>query len=142
VLEGTTAVSGRVLIIDEENGWPTLSLAETLAADATVSAVIVATAVAHPAFPELAYSVEADEVVRRLNEASVVIHGGAIVESVRDNSAILTSGATLGPFDHIVMSTGTLPRPSPIGAAAIGDCVAPRGFWAATDDAMRLVDAL
>jgi 2,4-dienoyl-CoA reductase-like NADH-dependent reductase (Old Yellow Enzyme family) len=142
VLEGTTAVSGRVLIIDEENGWPTLSLAETLAADATVSAVIVATAVAHPAFPELAYSVEADEVVRRLNEASVVIHGGAIVESVRDNSAILTSGATLGPFDHIVMSTGTLPRPSPLGAAAIGDCVAPRGFWAATDDAMRLVDAL
>jgi 2,4-dienoyl-CoA reductase-like NADH-dependent reductase (Old Yellow Enzyme family) len=142
VLEGTAAVTGRVLIIDEENGWPTLSLAETLAADDAVEAVVVATPVAHPAFPELAYSVEADEIMRRLSDVDIVIHGGTTVESVRDNSAILTSGATLGPFDHVVLSTGTLARPIPLGAAAIGDCVAPRGFWAATDDAMRMVDAL
>jgi 2,4-dienoyl-CoA reductase-like NADH-dependent reductase (Old Yellow Enzyme family) len=142
VLNGSAAVAGRVLIIDEENGWPTLSLAETLAAAPAVEGVTVATPVAHPAFPELAFSVEADEVVRRLGAASVAVHGGATVDSVRDNKATLTSGATLGPFDHIVLSTGTLPRQIPLGAAAIGDCVAPRGFWAATDDAMRLIDVL
>jgi len=142
VLAGTVAVTGRVLIVDEENGWPTLSLAETLAADPAVVSVTVATPVSHPALPELLFSVEADEVMRRLNEVGVVVQGGALVKAIDRNQVVLTSGAVLGPFDAIVLSTGTLPRPVPAGALAIGDCVAPRGFWAATDDAMRLVDSL
>ncbi|MEK9945967.1 MAG: NAD(P)-binding protein [Alphaproteobacteria bacterium] len=142
VLAGTVAVSGRVLIIDEESGWPTISLAETLASNPAVEAVTVATPVSHPALPELLFSVEADEVMRRLGEVGVVVQGAATVNAVDGNQVVLTSGDVLGPFDAIVLSTGTLPRPVPDGALAIGDCVAPRGFWAATNDAMRLVDSL
>jgi 2,4-dienoyl-CoA reductase-like NADH-dependent reductase (Old Yellow Enzyme family) len=142
VLAGTAAVSGRVLIIDEENGWPTISLAETLAADRAVEAVTVATPVSHPALPELLFSVEAEEVMRRLGKAGIAVKGGATVKAVDRNQAVLTSGEVLGPFETIVLSTGTLPRSVPEGVLAIGDCVAPRGFWAATNDAMRLIDSL
>jgi len=142
VLSGTVAVAGRVLIIDEENGWPTLSLAETLAADRAVETVTVATPTSHPALPELLFSVEADEVMRRFTGAGIAVQSGAIVKAVDRNQVVLTSGGVLGPFDAIVLSTGTLPRPVPVGALAVGDCVAPRGFWGATDDAMRLVDSL
>lgn len=72
-------------------------------------------------------------------------------------TAHLLGGGTLGPFDAILLSTGatapelpdavaTLRAPCseahpPTGAPevwAIGDAVAPRGFWAATNDGNRV----
>jgi len=142
ILRGEARVQGRVLVVDEEAGWPTISLAEALAAQTDVEAVTVATPGQHPALPELAFTVEAAEVMRRMNEAGIRVVPSAIVASVVDGCATLTNGGTLEPFDAVVLSTGTLPRAVPEGAMAVGDCVAPRSFWAATDDAMRLVDTL
>ena len=72
-------------------------------------------------------------------------------------SVHLLGGGLLGPFDAIVLSTGTSspelaetvatlrapgaeahpPQGSP-AIWAIGDAVAPRGFWAATSDGNRV----
>ena len=142
VLAGTAKARGRVLIVDEENGWPTISLAETLIGTPDVDAVMIVTAVAHPALPDLLFTVEISEVAVRLNAAGIGIVPGETVAAVDAGTATLSSGRTLGPFDTIVLSTGTLPRPIPESALAIGDCAAPRGFWAATDDAARCVDSL
>ena len=49
-------------------------------------------------------------------------------------------GERSGPFDAIVLSTGTAARDAR-RAAAVGDCVAPRGLWSATSDAARLVES-
>ena len=37
------------------------------------------------------------------------------------------------------MSTGTAANEYPKDSKAIGDCIAPRGIWASTNDAARLV---
>ncbi|CAN0499765.1 unnamed protein product [Laminaria digitata] len=55
---------------------------------------------------------------------------------------MFVDGPRLGRFDTIVLSTGTSSRPTPNGALAVGDCVAPRSIWAATNDALALVGAL
>jgi hypothetical protein len=61
-----------------------------------------------------------------------------LVDSVADGVATLRGGGTLGPFDAIVMATGTRARTIPDDALAVGDCVAPRTIWAATRDAAVL----
>ena len=48
ILAGRSTVSGRVLVIDEEGGWPTVSLAETLAANEGIKSVSVAHVRAFP----------------------------------------------------------------------------------------------
>ncbi len=142
VLLGQAQVRGKILVIDEEGGWPTISLAETLAQGDGVDTVTVATPGQHPALPELAFTVEAAEVMARMAAAGIVVVPGATVTRLRNGQAELASGGSLGPFDDIVLSTGTVPRDFPEATLAIGDCLAPRTFWAATDDAMRLVDRL
>ncbi|MDA1059973.1 MAG: NAD(P)-binding protein [Proteobacteria bacterium] len=142
ILAGTSVVRGSILIIDEEGGWPTISLAESLAGATDVSAVTVVTPLAHPALPELLFTVEIGEVSARLNRAGIEIIPGASVINVADGAATLSSGRALGPFDAVVLSTGTMPRAVPMDSLAVGDCVAPRGFWAAVDDADRLASAI
>jgi hypothetical protein len=65
-----------------------------------------------------------------------------MVDAVSGGRARTSTGESIGPFDQIVLSTGTTARPVPEGALAIGDCVAPRGMWAATSDAARLARRL
>lgn len=139
ILAGRQSVSGSVLVIDEEGGWPTISLAETLAAQAGVTTVTIATGGGHPAEPDLAFSLELQEVVSRLRAAGIEIRSHALVASVANGVAALTTGKNLGPFNAIVLATGTAAPDTPAGVIAIGDCVAPRGFWAATNDALEQV---
>jgi len=142
ILRGTRGVSGRVLVIDEEGGWPAVSLIETLAAAPEVSALTVVTSLPGVGGPELAYSLELGAVTRRLRGLGLEIHAEALVERVSGSCVRLVGGAELGPFDGIVLSTGTVSPELPEGAIAIGDAVAPRGLWAATNDALRLAHSL
>jgi len=142
VLAGRRSVSGRVLVIDEEGGWPAVSLIETLAAAPSVCALTVATSLAGLGNPELAYSLELDAVTRRLRGLGLEVHAEVLVERVEHDSVQLLGGGRLGPFDDIVLSTGSASPELPADAVAIGDAVAPRGLWAATNDAIRLAHSL
>jgi len=138
ILAGTAAVSGNVLVIDEEGSWPAVSLAETLAASADVKAVTVATSEVALGAPDLDLYVESFDVAARIRDAGITVHASTLVDSVADGVATLRGGGTLGPFDAIVMATGTRARTIPDDALAVGDCVAPRSIWAATRDAAVL----
>lgn len=137
VLAGRAAVTGRVAVVDEEGGWPAVSLAEALAADPAVSSVTVVTASAQLGEPDLAFTVELPAVTRRLREAGVEVLCGALVASVAGGRLRLEDGTELGPFDAVVLSLGAQPTAVPHGVLAAGDCVAPRGYWAATTDGAR-----
>jgi hypothetical protein len=142
VLAGRRDVAGHLLIIDEEGGWPVVSLIETLADRSSVSALTVVTSLPGLGAPELSYSLELGAVTRRLSALGLEIHAGAVVEHVVGRSVRLAGGPQLGPFDEIVLSTGTVAPDLPLGAIAIGDAVAPRGLWAATNDATQLAYTL
>jgi hypothetical protein len=142
IMAGTVAVSGKVLVIDEEGGWPAISLCETLAASEDVTTVDVATSEASLGGAELDLYFESLDVAARVRAEGITVHGSALVESVADGIATLSGGGTLGPFDAIVMATGTTARAVPDDALAIGDCVAPRSIWAATRDATVLARRL
>ena len=142
ILAGTHDAAGRVLVIDEEGGWPAISLVETLAANADVSSVTVATTECQLGLAELSVTRELPGVMVRLNAAGVRIVPGVTASHVGEGIAFFEGGSTLGRFNTIVMSTGTSARPIPESALAIGDCVAPRSIWAATNDALALLPAL
>jgi 2,4-dienoyl-CoA reductase-like NADH-dependent reductase (Old Yellow Enzyme family) len=142
LLRGVRDVSGRVLIIDEEGGWPTVSVIETLAAQASVAALTVVTSLAAVGAPELTYSLELGVVTRRLHDLGIEIRTETLVERVADGSIRTVDGTRLGPFDDIVLCTGTVSPTLPAYAIAIGDAVAPRGLWAAANDALRLARSL
>ena len=135
-------VAGRVLVIDEEGGWPAVSLAEHLAARATVTHVVVACADVAFGGPQLEFTLEASRVARRLAEAGVEVAPSTLVAAVDNGRATSVAGTEIGTFDAIVLSTGTIAPELPDGELAVGDCVAPRGIWAATNDAARLARAL
>jgi len=142
VMAGRALVAGRVLVIDEEGGWPAVSLSEWLAARDEVTHVTVATTASALGDPALLHTLEIFEVAPRLAAAGVVTVPGAIVLSVDHGHAELLGGSRLGPFDAIVMSTGTVAPELDDEALAVGDCVAPRGFWSATTDAARLARSI
>jgi 2,4-dienoyl-CoA reductase-like NADH-dependent reductase (Old Yellow Enzyme family) len=142
IMAGTVAVSGKVLVIDEEGGWPAISLCETLAASDDVTSVEVATSEASLGGAELDLYFETLDVAARVRAEGITVHGSVLVDSVTDGVATLSGGGTLGPFDAIVMATGTTARAVPDDALAIGDCVAPRSIWAATRDATVLARRL
>ena len=142
VLRGERTVSGDVLVIDEEGGWPSVSLAETLASRREVRSVTVATALATFGEPELGYTLELEDVTTRLQKLGVVVHTSTLVEHVEAGRASVLKGGTLGPFDAVVLSTGTAAPGLDPNTLAVGDCVAPRGFWAAADDGARLARRL
>ncbi|MCB2109376.1 MAG: FAD-dependent oxidoreductase [Rhodobacteraceae bacterium] len=146
VLRDGTDLAGRVLVIDEEGGWPAISTVETVAAMPSVSHVTVATAGSAFGQPDLHLSEETTPVARRLRAAKVEIVPGTLVVRVeRDADAFhahTSDGRILGGFDRIVLSTGAAAPTLPDGVTAIGDCVTPRTFWAAVQDGARVGRAL
>lgn len=142
ILAGRATAKGKVLVIDEESGWAAVSTVETLVAMAGVTSVTVACAAAAFGQPDITISDEARPVVRRLAAAKVEIHAATLIARVDDKTAITVTGAKLGPFDTIVLSTGASATPFPSGVMPIGDCVAPRSFWAAVQDGARIATDL
>jgi 2,4-dienoyl-CoA reductase-like NADH-dependent reductase (Old Yellow Enzyme family) len=142
VLAGRVEVAGRVLVIEEEGGWPAVSLVDTLVSAKKVETVTVTTPERSLAEAELSLTWELASVTERMRAAGVRVLATTMVDAVSDGKARTSDGETLGPFDHIVMSTGTAARQVPEGSLAIGDCVAPRGIWAATSDAAHLARRL
>ena len=138
VIDGTVAAKGDVLVVDEEGSWPAVSLVETLAAMPEVSSVTVVTSWRSLGEPDLVITMELREVSARLRAPNLHIHAEAYVKEIVDRTAALSSGERIGPFDTIVLSTGTAANDPPDGTMAVGDCVAPRGIWAATHDAAIL----
>ena len=131
-------VSGTVLVIDEEGGWPAVSLVETLAADPNVSHVTVTTPERTLGDAALTLTWEIKSVAPRLRQSGVTVLTETLVKDVRSQTALLANGQEIGPFDAIIVNTGTSAKAIQEGALAVGDCVAPRGIWSATLDAARL----
>ncbi len=138
VIDGTVVVRGDVLVVDEEGSWPAVSLVETVAAAPQVSSVTVVTSWRSLGEPDLVITMELREVSARLRMPHIRILPELYVNEIVDKTAVLSDGKTIGPFDFIVLSTGTTAIDPPDGALAVGDCVSPRGFWAATHDAALL----
>lgn len=143
IMAGRTSVKGNVLIIDEEGGWPAVSLVETLALDPAITGITVATTERIWGESGLTMTRELGDVTRRtaaIKHLTVVT--STTVEKVDGGVAHLRGGTTLGPFDAIVLSTGAMTDEVPDGVISVGDCVAPRGIWAATLDAAKAARAL
>ena len=138
VMRGKRSVSGHVRIIDEEGGWPTVSLVETLSTQADISEITVTTTDRLLGEPDLLYTLEISEVAQRLQTLDIEVHTETLVDSVDGDHITTMSGTKLGPFDSIVLATGAAARSTPSEDLAIGDCVTPRGFWGANNDAIRL----
>ena len=142
IMSGAGRAAGAVAVINEEGGWAAVSLAETLAATAGVESVTVLTTEFRLGESQLEHTRELASVTERLGRAAIRIEGGAVVEAVEGGHLSLRGGQRLGPYDQIILSTGSASNPFPDGAPALGDCLAPRGFWAATTDAVRIARAL
>lgn len=143
VLSGASSVKGSVLVIDEEGGWPAVSLVETLAENPDVTHVTVTTPERSLGEAALSLTWEIKSVLPRLrNNKAITVVAETNVNEVAGSKAILANGETIGPFDAIIMNTGTVANTVPDEALAVGDCVAPRGIWAATSDAAKLARTL
>jgi len=142
VLRGEKSVSGNVLIIDEEGGWSAISLAETLVAQSDVTKVTVATTEVTWGESDLTFTRELPAVTARIRAAGIEVVTAAVIEEIASGSAKTRDGRSLGPFDSIVLATGTVATDFPEGDNAVGDCLSPRGIWAATHDAAKLARAL
>lgn len=131
---------GTVLIADEEGGWPAVSLAEWL----LTSGAAVTVVTTERSFGEAQLSVTFDlkPATTRLGELGARIVTERHVKRFTDQSAILSDGQELGPFDHMILSTGTVAEITSSNKLYVGDCVAPRGVWAATSDAARIIRRL
>lgn len=135
-------VAGSVLVIDEEGGWPAVSLAEWLVEQNGVTKVTVATTAKALGDPDLFMTLEIFEIGPRVAAKGIEVIPEAIVLSVEGGKAMLLGRGEIGPFDAIVLSTGTSAPELDEDALAVGDCVAPRNVWAATMDAGRTARAL
>jgi 2,4-dienoyl-CoA reductase-like NADH-dependent reductase (Old Yellow Enzyme family) len=142
VLAGRVAVSGNVLVIDEEGSWPAVSTVEAIARETQVTGVTVTTDRLILGLPTLQGTTELGPVAKRLRQQGVSIHTGTLVKEVHDGVATTTDGRELGPFDSVVLSTGPRARPVPEGVTAIGDCVTPRSIWAAVTEGLETARSL
>ena len=132
--------SGTVLIVDEEGGWPAVSLAEWLLESG--AAVTVVTTERSFGEAQLSVTFDLKPATARLGELGVRIVPERHVKRFTDQSALLSDGQELGPFDHMILSTGTVAGLTSTNKLYVGDCVAPRGVWAATSDAARIIRQL
>ena len=115
----------------------------TLALDPAITGITVATTERIWGESGLTMTRELGDVTRRtaaIKHLTVVT--STTVEKVDGGVAHLRGGTTLGPFDAIVLSTGAMTDEVPDGVISVGDCVAPRGIWAATLDAAKAARAL
>lgn len=142
ILASRRRVAGRVLVIDEEGGWPVVSLVDALVATPEVQSVVVTTSALMLGGLELGLTAEAQEVAERVRRAGVEVLTTTFVERVDGSHVTTVDGRTLGPFDSVVLSMGAVARPIPRGALALGDCVTPRTVWAAVQEATRLAMSL
>ena len=138
LLRKERSASGDVLIVDEEGSWPAISVAEFVAVQPATTSTTVVSSYAAFGEPELGFTLELEAVSRRLREAGVSIRVGELVAAVDGRTVTLAGGEQFGPFDAVVLCTGTAAPVLATGALAVGDCVAPRGFWAAANDGARL----
>jgi len=144
LMAGRGRVAGRVVVVDEEGGWPAISLVHWLIATPAVTSLTVLTSEA--AFGEATATVSFEsgalQPIRAAGaDGRLRIHAKTLIELIDGNSVVVVGGERLGPFDAVVLSTGTAARKTPEDAPAVGDCVAPRGLWSATSDAARLVES-
>lgn len=137
VLCGVRDVSGRILVIDEEGGWPAISLVETLASRKHVAGIAIVTTEERWGAAALTMTRELPDVSKRIDVLGVDVRLATTVAEIHGGIAVTTKGERIGPFDDIVLSMGQVAGAIPKGVCAIGDCLAPRGIWAATADAAR-----
>jgi 2,4-dienoyl-CoA reductase-like NADH-dependent reductase (Old Yellow Enzyme family) len=146
VMAGRASVEGVVAVIDEEAGWPTLSLLHWLAAQPTVERIVVYTPEAELGATTAALSFETGALAtlaRASYRGKLIVHTKSLVqEIVSKNKIILPSGRVDSGFTALILQTGTAARAWPEGGLAAGDCIAPRGLWSATSDARRVLAAL
>jgi 2,4-dienoyl-CoA reductase-like NADH-dependent reductase (Old Yellow Enzyme family) len=146
LMAGRSQVAGHVALIDEEGGWPALSLVYWLAAQPGVQRIAVYTAEAAFGEATVAVTFETGSLGRLrqlVSSGRVTIHSKQLVQALVSKTEIILSGERVEHgFDALVLATGTAARPWPDGALAVGDCIAPRTLWSATSDARRVVDLL
>ena len=138
ILSGTKEAHGNVLIIDEESGWPAVSLVEHLNSLQNVEKITVTTDRLIFGMPDLQFTTELGIVAQRLASEGIVIHTNTLVSQVENNIAITTSNTKLGPFDSIILSMGSMANKAPDNVEKIGDCITPRSWWAAVTEGYQL----
>jgi 2,4-dienoyl-CoA reductase-like NADH-dependent reductase (Old Yellow Enzyme family) len=128
--------SGSVLVIDEEGGWPVVTIADRLMHQPGVSSVTVITAErAMLGENHTQYTLEGPLVAARVAQAGIAVHLQTMAAEVMADGRIKTlDGCVLGPFNSVILSTGTSAEPAPQGVIPIGDCLSPRGIWSAVSD--------
>jgi 2,4-dienoyl-CoA reductase-like NADH-dependent reductase (Old Yellow Enzyme family) len=143
ILRGLRTAHGNTLIIDEEGGWPVLIVAEALQCDATVTSVTVITAEgAALGENHVDFTLERGQVAQRIRRSGIKVLLQTLAVAVDGAFVTTTDGQRLGPYDTIILSTGTTAPAMPAEAVLIGDCLAPRGIWAAVNDAYGLASTL
>ena len=138
ILSGTKEASGNVLVIDEESGWPAISLVEYLNDSSLVEKITVTTDRLLFGLPDLQFTTELGIVSERLSSKKIDIKTTTLIENVENGFATTTSNLKLGPYDTIVLSLGSMSEEVPEGVESIGDCVTPRSWWAAVTEGYRL----
>lgn len=135
ILRGERPARGRTLVIDEEGGWPVLVLAEALRRSAEVTELTVITA-ERTALGEnhTALTLESRPAAARISRPGIEVRLNTLAARIEDKYVITVDGRRMGPFDTIVLSTGTSAPASVEGESRVGDRLAPRGIWAATSD--------
>lgn len=142
-LEQKMRYRGKMLIVDEEGAWPAISIAEWLASQPAVTEVTVVATAAEWGAPALELTAELSDVRSRVGKAGIEVLTGRTIDQIRsDNVVDVSDSSSLGPYDDILLCTGATARSVPIDDHAIGDCVAPRGMWAAVHDAALLARRL
>ena len=143
-LAGRVSLRGRVALIDEEHGWPSLSVVARLIDDPAVTELTVVTTETLFGAAAVGPTLESGALAAIQLRAGkrLIIHTSKVVQAINNKDIILNSGASLPGFDALLLATGTTAQRIPDGALAAGDCVAPRGIWSATRDAERLVASL
>jgi hypothetical protein len=136
LLRASSSVTGSVLVIDEEGGWPVVTLADRLVRQPGISSVTVMTAErAMLGENHTMYTLEGPLVAARVQQSGISVYLQTLAAVVLDDKRVRTvDGRILGPFDSLVLSTGTTAPSTPDGTLATGDCLSPRGIWAAVSD--------
>lgn len=145
VLAGAVQIRGNVAVVDEEGGWPSLTLVAKLLAMATVTRVTVFTTERAFGTAATATTFEANALAKLLakGQTRLKVYSSKVIQTIdKSNDKYFIDRDTSNSFESVVLATGTAARPVPDGALAIGDCVAPRGLWSATSDALRVITQL